>query len=178
VCRVRSAHCSRPHTASASREQPFPRRYRSFSKGANTVTEALDQFARALATGASRRAALGALLAGSAAALPFSSEAKKNKNKNKRKKKFQEFQESCNLWCDARFASSIKDQTSCIAKAKEGKGPCYSATEEGPGFYCTNILICKELICCPTLNGGAPVKDGECCSTPCLLTLNGTLICD
>lgn len=142
------------------------------------MTEALDQFARALASGTSRRAALGALLAGSAAALPLTSEARKNKNKNKRKRKFQEFQESCNVWCDAKFASSIKDQTSCIAKAKEGKGPCYSATEEGPGFYCTNVLICKEQNCCPTLNGGAPVKDGVCCTNACTFAINGTFFCN
>ncbi len=140
------------------------------------MTELLDQFARSLASGASRRAALGALLAGSAAALPFTSEAKKRKTK--RKKKFKKFQESCNRWCEAKFASSGQARSACIDKAKEGKGPCYSATEEGPAFYCLTVQKCGDLNCCPTLVGGAPVKDGVCCSTPCSLTMvNGTVVC-
>jgi hypothetical protein len=138
------------------------------------VGEALDRISRALASGTSRRTALGGLLAGSAVILPWTAEAKKKKHRHK--KKFKKFQESCNQWCGDKFGSSGQSFTSCVNKAKEGKGPCYSSTEQGPGFFCTQVKKCGDLNCCPDLSGGDPVTDGLCCTTDCE-ALNGTLFC-
>jgi hypothetical protein len=45
--------------------------------------DSLDRLSRALASGASRRLALGGVLTGIAAALPWTAEGKKKKNKRK-----------------------------------------------------------------------------------------------
>jgi hypothetical protein len=136
--------------------------------------EALDRLAKALASGSSRRVALGGLLTGAAAALPWTTEAKKKKKK--RKKKFKKLQTYCNQWCGEKFGFSGKSFNTCVDKAKEGKGACYSDVAQGPGFYCTHVLQCGELNCCPTIDGGEPVKDGECCDGDCALG-NGTFFC-
>jgi hypothetical protein len=138
------------------------------------VGEALDRISRALVSGTSRRAALGGMMAGMAASLPWTAEGKKKKRR--RKKKFKKFQESCNQWCGDKFGFSGQAFNSCVTKAKEGKGPCYSSTDQGPGFYCTHVLKCGELNCCPTIIDGDPVKDGQCCTSDCQV-LNGTFVC-
>ena len=144
--------------------------------------EALDLFSKALAGGASRRATLGGLLASWAATLPWSAEAKKHKRKKKRKRKqkrnkqFLKFLDVCTDWCELVFGVGNPEIDKCVALAKEGKGACFSATEQGPGFFCTQVKQCGDLNCCPDLNGGGPVTDGDCCVTECQ-NLNGTLFC-
>jgi hypothetical protein len=147
------------------------------------MTEALDRFAKALASGTSRRATLGGLFAGLAASLPWTAEAKKNKKQRrrrrrerKRKKQFQKFQAACEQWCAQQFGASGDEFDACVKQAKEGKGACYSSAEQGPGYFCTEVEPCGDLNCCPNIFGGGPVTSGECCETECEV-LNGTLVC-
>lgn len=143
--------------------------------------EMLDRLSKALASDTSRRGALGGLLAGAALTLPWNAEAK-NKKKKKRRKKFQPFQQYCADWCGYKFGFSGKEFSNCVNKAKDGQGPCYSPVDQGPGRLCAFQLGCgKGLFCCPLFfpgEKGAPVQTGECCFTPCDLTVNGTSFCN
>lgn len=137
--------------------------------------ETIDRLAKGLASGSSRRTALASLLTGAAAALPWTAEAKKNKNK--RKKKFKKYQAFCRQWCGEKFGFTGKEFNNCVDKAKEGKGACYSSSSQGPGYFCREVLKCGEE-CCPNLNGGAQVTDGECCVAGESCTfLNSTYFC-
>ena len=166
----------------------------------------IDDLAKALASGASRLAALaglltGGTLVGGAFVLPWTNEAKKKKTKKKKKKKtqttqpppsqlpppqpppsqnlFAKFQGLCDVWCRGKFSAGTPAATSCIEAAKIGLGPCYSATEEGPGFHCLGRLGCTaEQTCCPGIEVdlGQPVTGGSCClpGFQCLPAINGT----
>jgi hypothetical protein len=126
--------------------------------------DALDQFSKSLASGASRRRALGALLAGSVSVLPLTAEGRKNKNKRKRKlqRKFAPYQQACEDW-------------TCLEDARVGKGPCFAA--DGSGAAC--LEKCPEgQFCCPALLSTGKVGFVECCTTECGLSLNSTLICN
>ncbi|MCA9879655.1 MAG: hypothetical protein KC442_17805 [Thermomicrobiales bacterium] len=143
------------------------------------MSDILDQFSKSLASGASRRRALSALVAGSAFALPFTAEGKKNKNKRKRKlrKKFAPYQQACEDWCrvNSRLPNATVNFGLCVNDAKEGKGPCFSG--EASGAVCLDRCA-KDQFCCPTLFASGGVASTECCTTPCGLTLNNTLICN
>lgn len=155
------------------------------------------KLAKALASGVSRRETLAGLLAGAAVALPWTSEAKKGrrkKNRRKRKKQtneqpptqqsptaspFAKLQGLCDEWCQGKFLAGTPATLNCIEAAKSGIGPCYSATEEGPGFFCLSESGCtQEQTCCPDIDValGLPVTDGICCSpgTQCFPGLNAT----
>jgi hypothetical protein len=143
--------------------------------------EAIDRLAKALASGVSRRSALGGVLAGSAVLLPWTAAAKKRKKKRKQERKvYRQYLEYCHSWCGFRFGSSEAEKQSCNKAAKKGKGPCYSATEQGPGYFCHKVTPCgKNQYCCPLLVGGSPVTEGRCCpkGTFCP-NLNGTTVND
>lgn len=140
--------------------------------------DALDQFSKSLASGTSRRRTLGALLAGSISALPFTAEGKKNRNKRKRKlrQEFAPYQQVCEDWCT--FNSQLPNATinveSCLKKAKEGKGPCFAA--DGSGAACLETCP-KGQFCCPVLLSTGEVEFVECCTTECGLSVNSTVIC-
>jgi hypothetical protein len=149
--------------------------------------EAIDRLAKALASGASRRTALGGLFAASAALLPWTATAKNQKKKNKKKKKrkkrqqrkaYQRYLEYCQIWCDFRFSLDEGQIQPCIQAAEKGQGPCYSALEQGPGYFCHKVQSCgKNQYCCPLLQGGDPVTEGACCpnGTVCPI-VNGSVI--
>ena len=135
--------------------------------------EAFDRLSMALASGASRRSALAGLLA-SAAALPLTASGRRRHNRTKGFKKYLDF---CRTWCGRRFMVGSSEFAQCVAKAKEGKGACYT---EGPGHFCLSLAHCgKEEVCCPFFFSGDPVTQGECCAaTEQCSALNGTaLIC-
>ncbi|MDF3040683.1 MAG: hypothetical protein K0Q71_3389 [Thermomicrobiales bacterium] len=143
----------------------------------------LDRLAMALASGASRRTAVGGFLAGMAAAAPWT-EAAKSKKKRRRQRKKQRrraiarYVDYCQSWCDERFEGDEEDIQACISAAEKGKGPCYSAAEQGPGHFCLRVKKCgKRKYCCPEVGSeGDPVTDGSCCpkGTFCAF-INGTV---
>lgn len=126
----------------------------------------IDRLAKALASGASRREALGAIVASGAALLPWTATAKDKKTRRRQRRRIirQSF-EFCQLWCDETFFGNASAIQSCLNAAKTGKGPCYSATEKGPGHFCLRVKPCgKEKFCCPNVIGGDPVTEGSCCA--------------
>lgn len=142
--------------------------------------DALDQFSKSLASGASRRRALGALLAGSALSLPFTAEGKKNKNKKKKKlqQKFAPYQGVCEDWCmlNSQQSSSGVNFGLCVRDAKIGKGDCFSPSKGGVGALCVDK--CAATTCCPTILGSGNVDRVECCaSESCDSAINGTMFC-
>jgi hypothetical protein len=149
----------------------------------------LDRLAMALASGASRRTAVGGFLAGMAASAPWT-EAAKNKRKRRRKRKnraqkerrraIARYLDYCQSWCDARFDGNPTDIQSCISAAEEGKGPCYSAAEQGPGHFCLRVKKCgKRKYCCPEVPDGGPVTEGACCRKGAICAfINGTFTGD
>ena len=121
--------------------------------------DAFDRLSMALASGASRRAALAGLLA-SAAALPLTASGRRRR---KRTKKFKKYHDFCRTWCGDRFMDGSNEFGQCVAKAKEGKGACYA---EGPGHFCLSLAHCSEhQVCCPFFFSGDPVTEGECCAS-------------
>jgi hypothetical protein len=161
--------------------------------------DAINRFAKALAAVASRRGTIAGLLAG--AVMPWSAVAKNNKNDNHKKKKkkrrrrrrrrqeqeqqallqkFAPYLGYCQQWCGYKFGFAGPAFESCVEQAKTGGGSCYSATDKGPGYFCTVTLPCATpQQCCPDFNqfdSGAPVTTGECCTGSCP-QLNGTFIC-
>jgi hypothetical protein len=141
----------------------------------------IDDLAKALASGVSRRKALAGLAAGAAVTLPWTSEAKKGHKKKKKKNRstpqapsvqpaavspFVKLQSLCDEWCARRFLIKDPGLTSCAKAAQSGTGPCYDAAEEGPGFFCLNKAGCTaEQTCCPgaAVDLGQKVKDATCC---------------
>lgn len=143
------------------------------------MSELLDQFSKSLASGASRRRALGVLVAGSVSALPFTAEGRKSKNKRKRKlrQKFAPYQQVCRDWCttNAQLPDATVDLAQFIKAAKEGKGPCFAT--DASGAAC--LAQCpKDQFCCPSLLNTGKVGFIDCCTTECSLSLNSTLICN
>jgi hypothetical protein len=143
------------------------------------MSDMLDQFSKSLASGASRRRAIGALLVGSVSALPFTAEGRKNRNKRKQKlrKRFAPYQQVCQDWCttNAQLPNATVNLDQCLKAAKEGKGPCFGA--DGSGSAC--VAQCpKEQFCCPSLLNTGKVGFIDCCTTACGLSLNNTLICN
>jgi hypothetical protein len=160
--------------------------------------DAMSRFAKALAAAASRRGTLAGLLAG--AVMPWSAAAKKkntNDHKKKRKKRgrrrrrqeqaqqallqqFAPYLGYCQQWCGAKFGFAGPAFETCVDQARTGTGSCYSATEAGPGYFCTVTLPCvAPQVCCPRFSqfdSGAPVTMGNCCVGNCS-QLNGTFIC-
>lgn len=141
--------------------------------------DALDQFSKSLASGASRRRALGALLAGSAFALPFTAEGKKNKNKKRKKleQKFAPYQRMCNDWCRLNSQQSSSDVNFglCIKDAKIGKGACFG--KGGVGALC--VAQCDATTCCPSIGSAGDIQRIQCCSSDlCDTAVNGTMFCD
>lgn len=140
--------------------------------------DALDQFSKSLASGASRRHALGALLAGSALALPFTVEGKKNKKKKKLQQKFAPYQGVCEDWCriNSQLSNSGVNFGLCVKDAKTGKGDCFSSSKGGVGALC--VGKCDATTCCPTILGSGDVDRVECCSSEsCSSAVNGTMFC-
>lgn len=136
--------------------------------------ETLDRLAQALASGAPRRAAVAGILAAATATLPWSAEARHH-HKHK-KNDFSQFQMFCQEWCEAEFFLDPQQAAQCTRQATSGKGPCYSSTEQGPGYFCTHVKHCgKQKRCCPGIGNGGPVTDGACCArnTNCN-PINGT----
>jgi hypothetical protein len=138
----------------------------------------IDEFAKALASGASRRSAVGGIFAGATALLPWTAEAaKRNKRKKqrKRRKAIKRYLEYCQFWCEQRFGPETSAIQSCINMAESGKGPCYA---EGPGHFCLRVKKCgKGKYCCPELMSGDPVSEGSCCPKGSFCAfLNGTVL--
>jgi hypothetical protein len=137
--------------------------------------DAIDQFAKALATGRSRREAALGLFASGAAMLPWTSAAR-GKRKNKHPKNLKRYLEYCQSWCDDKFDGDETAIQDCVDAAKNGEGPCYSASSQGPGYFCTKVKHChRHKYCCPALLAGDPVHEGACCprGTDCAF-INGT----
>lgn len=139
----------------------------------------IDRLAKALARGASRREALGALLAGGAALLPWTAAGKdKKKRRRQRRRVIQRTLEFCQYWCDEKFTGNEAAIQSCLNAARTGKGPCYSAAEKGPGHFCLRVKTCGDgKYCCPSVLASNPVTEGACCArgTVCGF-INGTVI--
>ena len=139
----------------------------------------IDRLAKALASGASRREALGAAGAGVAALLPWTAAGnERKKRRRERRRVIQRTLEFCLYWCDEKFTGDEPAIQSCINAARAGKGPCYSASEQGPGHFCLRVKPCgKGKYCCPSVLGGTPVTEGTCCAkgTVCGF-VNGTVI--
>lgn len=100
------------------------------------MNDVLDQFSRALASGASRRRALGALLAGPVSALPFTAEGGKKKRKRRLRRKFAPYQQACADWCkvNSQLPNATVNLDLCVENAREGKGPCFGP--DGAGAAC------------------------------------------
>lgn len=141
--------------------------------------DALDQFSKSLAAGASRRRALGAFVAGSVSALPFTAEGRKNKNKKKRKlrQKFAPYQQACEDWCkvNSQLPNATINFGLCLKKASEGKGECFAP--DGAGAACLDQCPSGQF-CCPNLLASGKVGSIQCCTTECGLSVNSTLICN
>ena len=136
--------------------------------------DAIDGLSRALASGASRRATFGGVLAGAAAFLPWTAAANRKKRRRRAIKRYLRY---CEVWCDERFEGNEAAIQDCIAEAEQGKGPCYSRQAKGPGHFCLRVKECgRRKYCCPVINGGGPVTDGSCCEkgTFCAF-VNGTV---
>jgi hypothetical protein len=119
-----------------------------------TMSEIIDNVAKALASGLPRRQVLIRWAGGAAALLPFADAAARDQ--------FKRLQSYCEDWCNFEFTGTQAE--SCISKAKKGKGPCYSSSGDGPGFVCTKQDPCpKHKRCCPTVVG-TPVH--RTCCTP------------
>lgn len=131
----------------------------------------IDDVSKALASGSSRRAALGALLAGSAASLPWSSEA--SNDRKQRRRRFKKYLDYCKQWCGYRNMVGTKPYQECVQKAKEGKGSCYAT---GPGRFCLDKDCPEGTICCPDFVDSSRVTSGECCEDTCT-AVNGTNVC-
>lgn len=143
--------------------------------------EAIDQLSKALASGASRRAALGGALVGVAAILPWTAEAKNRKRRRKqRHRAFRRYHPYCQSWCADRFLPDAGAAQQCTDDAKQGRGACYAASEQGPGYFCHKVKKCGDgKYCCPSVLGGSPVTEGTCCPTgsSCAF-INGTAVTD
>jgi hypothetical protein len=149
----------------------------------------IDEFAKALASAASRRSALAGLLAGVTELLPWTAAAKnKNKNKNKKRKRrqrrrqrrqeIQRYLEYCEFWCEQEFGPVQTEIDACSSAAASGHGPCYSANAKGPGYFCTKKTCGKHKYCCPVVEGG-PVTEGTCCGKNAFCAfINGTFTGD
>jgi hypothetical protein len=143
--------------------------------------DALDQFSKSLASGASRRRALGALLAGSVSALPLTAEGMKNKNKKKKKlqQKFAPYQQICDDWCriNSQQPNATVNFGLCIKDAKIGKGDCFSTSKGGVGAQC--VAKCATSTCCPSIRASGDVSLVECCASEfCNSAVNGTMFCE
>lgn len=143
------------------------------------MRDALDQFSKSLAAGASRRRAIGALLVGSVSALPLTAEGRKNKSKRKRKlrRKFAPYQQVCEDWCtvNSQLPNATVNFGLCVKDAREGKGPCFG--DGGSGAAC--LTQCpRDQFCCPLLLSTGKVGSIQCCTTACDLSVNSTLICN
>jgi hypothetical protein len=141
----------------------------------------LDQLSKSLASGASRRQALGALLAGSAVTLPFTADAGKKRNKKKKKllQKFAPYQQICDDWCrlNSQQANSGVNFGLCTKDAKMGKGDCFSSSKGGVGALC--VAQCDATTCCPSIGGAGDVMSVQCCSSDlCDTAVNGTMFCE
>jgi hypothetical protein len=125
----------------------------------------IDRLAKALASGATRREALGAIAAGGAALLPWTAAGKdRKKRRRQRRRIIGRTLEFCQFWCGQKFTEEAEIQ-SCINAARTGKGPCYSASEKGPGHFCLRVKSCGDRkYCCPSVLGGDPVTEGSCCA--------------
>lgn len=143
------------------------------------MSDLLDQFSKSLATGASRRRALGALLVGSVSALPLTAEGRKNKNKRNRKqrRKFAPYRQACEDWCkvNSELPNATVQLDKCLEQAKVGKGPCFSTN--GAGAACLDRCPTGQFCCTSLLSSGA-VGLVQCCTTACDLSVNSTLICN
>jgi hypothetical protein len=143
------------------------------------MSDVLDQFSKSLASGASRRRALGALLAGSVSALPLTAEGRKNRKKRNRKlrRKFAPYQQACEDWCtfNAQIPNATINLGQCLENARVGKGPCFA--EGGSGAACLEQCPTGQF-CCPALLSTGKVGSIQCCTTECGLSLNSTLICN
>lgn len=139
----------------------------------------IDRLAKALASGASRREALGAVVAVGAALLPWTAAGKdKKQRRRQRRRVIQRTLEFCQFWCDDKFTGNEAAIQSCRGAARAGKGPCYSAVEKGPGHFCLRVKECgARKYCCPSVISGLPVTEGICCAkgTVCGF-VNGTVI--
>lgn len=137
----------------------------------------IDRLSIALASGTSRREALGIILASGAALLPWTAAAnEKKKRRRQRRKIINRSLEFCESWCKSKFFSDEAAIESCVNAAESGKGPCYAAAEKGPGHFCLRVKKCGDgKYCCPESPDGGPVTEGACCpkSTVCAF-LNGT----
>jgi hypothetical protein len=148
----------------------------------------IDEFAKALASGASRRSALAGLLASVAAVLPWTTEAKNKAKKRKKRRRqrrqrqqdIQRYLEFCEVWCGDEFGPVAEDVDACIAAAETGHGPCYSATAKGPGYFCSKKKCGKHTRCCPNVGFmGGPVTEGACCGKDAFCAfINGTIAGD
>jgi hypothetical protein len=140
------------------------------------MSNVIDKVSRALASGVSRRRALAGLTASVAAALPWTSEAKKGRRKKKKKESpFVKLQGLCAEWCAGKFETDSPAFAACVSAAKSGAGACYDPSQEGPGFYCLTKAGCSpQQTCCPGFDVilGEPIKDAECCP-PGSLCVNG-----
>jgi hypothetical protein len=125
--------------------------------------DAIDRFAKALAAGSSRRQAVLGLLTGATAYLPWSAEAKKRKGT--KKGQFKKYQDYCKAWCGLKFGFDTPDARSCAKKAKEGKGPCYSSSAQGPGWRCLKQDCPAHQTCCPFFLNGTEVPPANCCDS-------------
>jgi hypothetical protein len=147
------------------------------SKEAHRMKSLIDELAKVLASGASRRGALAGLAAVAAASLPWTAEGKSKKRKRRRRKKrlleeFAPFLAYCEDWCSTEFQPEPKILLECISLAKTGQGACYE-DPSAPGFVCTKELLCPAgFTCCPNIGG----VGGDCCLGGCQ-AINGTLIC-
>lgn len=139
----------------------------------------IDRLAKMLASGASRREALGAVVAGGAALLPWTAAGKDEKERRRQRRRIiRRTLEFCQFWCDEKFTGNEAAIQSCFNAAKTGKGPCYSASEQGPGHFCLRIKKCGDgKYCCPESPSGGPVTEGACCprGTFCAF-INGTVV--
>lgn len=130
------------------------------------MSDILDTVAKSLAAGVPRRQAALRLAGGLAALLPVGEAAAHSRH-------FRRYLDECREWCHFNFSGA--EAKDCARKAKKGKGPCYSATAQGPGYVCTTGNPChKGEHCCPRIELG-PVTTRSCCAKPltCLVT-NGT----
>ncbi len=127
----------------------------------------IDDFAKALAAGQSRRRALGRLGAGLLAAVVPGRTVEAHD-------RFARCLDDCRKWCRATFGDGRKGKK-CIERAKDGKGPCYSSSKPGPGHLCctqANPCGANEKCCADVLGGPS---SAECCpsGTECI-QINGT----
>ncbi len=111
------------------------------------MTSHLDELAKGMASGMSRRRALklfGTGLLGSAAAVVLPSAATAAKGRN----------DACAQFCNSVFGAGTSQADACISDAAHSRGLCYECGPKSDGTKIICGTVCCTSDCCVVANGG------------------------